>query len=88
MQLNDINNAKLNSEIHLLDITCDLQGDKLVVQAICENLRYEGEKRLDPDIDFEDIKDSIANKQYKVISKTPETLKVKIAFLNFELKNK
>lgn len=57
MQLNDINNAKLNSEVHLLDITCNLHGDKFVIQAICENIRYEAERKLDPDIDFDDIKD-------------------------------
>ena len=42
----------------------------------------------DPDFDFEDIKEDLLNKVFKIITHTPEILKLKVGkYVNLELKN-
>ena len=70
-----------------LEINCERQEDKIVILARIENATYRGEKALDPDIDFDDLKDALNSKHFKILSKTPELLKLKVGFLNIELHN-
>jgi hypothetical protein len=53
-------------------------GENLVIVAHVNNERYEGERVFDPDFDFEDIKEDLLNKQFKIVSHTNEILKLKV----------
>ena len=61
--------------------------DKLIIHALADNNSYQLELDFNPDLDFEDLKHVLINKQFKLASKSPETLKLKIGVTYFEFKN-
>jgi hypothetical protein len=71
-----------------MSFDCEVQEDKLIIRANVENVTYQTEKAIDPDLDFEDLKDLLNNKQFKIVTKTAEILKLKIGgVLSLEFKN-
>ena len=65
----------------------EVQEDKMIIRAKLENATYQTEKEIDPDLDFEDLKDLLSNKQFKIVTKTAEILKLKVGVLSLEFKN-
>lgn len=61
--------------------------DRLIINAMVNHVPYHHEVFSHLDIDFEDIKNALLTKQFKLVSKTSEILKLKIAFATFEFKN-
>jgi hypothetical protein len=56
---------------------------KIIVNAVADNTPYQLEFFSSPDLDLEDLKNILLSKQFKVVSKTPEILKIKIAFTSY-----
>jgi hypothetical protein len=40
-----------------------------------------------PYLEFEDLKNALISKEFKLLEKSPEILKLKVGLTNFELKN-
>ena len=59
----------------------------MTVNAVADQIPYQLELLANPDLDFEDLKNILISKHFKLVSKTPEILKIKIAFAFFEFKN-
>jgi hypothetical protein len=60
---------------------------KMTVNAVADRIPYQLELFANPDLDFEDLKNILLSKQFKLVSKTPEIMKIKVAFTFFEFKN-
>jgi hypothetical protein len=65
----------------------DQEEGKITVNALADQIPYQLELFANPDLDFEDLKNILLSKQFKLVSKTPEIMKIKVAFAFFEFKN-
>jgi hypothetical protein len=67
-----------------MSFTFDEQEEgKIIVNALAGQTPYQQEIFFDPDLDFEDLKNTLLSKQFKLVSKTPEILKIKIGVTFF-----
>ncbi len=71
-----------------MSFTFDEQEEgKITVNAVADQNPYQLELFANPDLDFEDLKNILISKQFKLVSKTPEIMKIKIGCTFFEFKN-
>jgi hypothetical protein len=65
----------------------EMQKDKLIICAFAEHTAYQLELIINPDLDFLDLKNALFSKHFKLVSKSPEILKLKIGITYLEFKN-
>ncbi len=50
-------------------------------------MNYQAERLLSEDVDFDDLKEALIEKNFKFISKSPEILKLKVGPVKLDFKN-
>jgi hypothetical protein len=65
----------------------EMQKDKLIICAFADHTAYQLELIINPDLDFIDLKNALFSKHFKLVSKSPEILKLKIGITYLEFKN-
>ncbi len=60
-----------------------------MIDTLVDGASYQAVIVYNPDLnlDFQDIKNGLISKQFKIVSRTPEILKLKIAMISVEFKN-
>ena len=81
-----IGNAKYQ-ELNMSFTFKEHEEGKITLNAVADQIQYQLELFANPDLDFEELKNVLLSKQFKLVSKTPEIMKIKIAFAFFEFKN-
>ncbi len=74
-------------ELNMLFTFDEQEEGKIIVNAVADHIPYQLEFFSNPDFDLEDLKNIFISKQFKLVSRTPEILKIKIAFTFYEFKN-
>jgi hypothetical protein len=59
----------------------------MIIKARSDRTIYQTECKVNPDIDFKELMDALESKQFKFVSKTPETLNLKVGVLKLDFKN-
>ena len=53
-----------------MQLKWEFEGNKLSIVLQLEGSKYQGSKNLDPDIDFDFIKDALNAKKFQIINRT------------------
>jgi hypothetical protein len=83
--INYVNDAKF--QVMDLNFIVKMEPDKLIIETSSskDEIQYVGEIPANPFIDFEDIKELLEQKMFKIINKTEEMLKIKIGPISLEM---
>ena len=83
--IDNVNDAKFQAMD--LTFTTRTEPDKLIIEASAsrDKFQYVGEIPATPLIDFEDIRELLEQKMFKVVLKTEEMLKIKIGATPLEM---
>jgi hypothetical protein len=87
--MTNINNVNNDAKFQAMDLKfiVKMEPDKLIIETSSkkDELQYVGEIPATPLIDFEDIKEMLEQKMFKLIIKTEEMLKIKIGPMPLEM---
>jgi hypothetical protein len=83
--MNIIQDAR-HQELNIV-FTFEMLESRMIIKARCDRTIYQTECKVNPDIDFKELMDALESKQFKFVSKTPETLNLKVGVLKLDFKN-
>lgn len=86
MNLKSIIQDARHQELNIL-FTYEELENRMIIKARCDRTIYQTECKVNPDIDFKELMDALESKQFKFVSKTPETLNLKVGPLRLDFKN-